>query len=356
MASCPGCGTELAPRLLSCPACQRLVHGQALQELADRAGREQAKGDLAAELALWREALELLPSESGQARRIAERVVTISDLIDKHPAAAGPVPQPQAHRDRWKPGAGGGAARIGIASLGAGALVLWKLKAVLVLALSKGKLLLMGLTKMSTLSTMLLSVGVYWAAWGWAFALGLVGSIYVHEMGHVAALRRFGIRASAPTFIPGLGAFIRARQRLATPAEEARVGLAGPLWGLGAAAAAYAAFLATDAAMWAAIAQVGAWINLFNLLPIRPLDGGRGFCALSRGQRLIAAAILGGMWYATGEGLLVLLGIVAIVRALGRGPAAAGAAAEDRLALVQYAVLAVTLSLLATVDVPVVAP
>src|ERR1035437_4631322 len=88
-------------------------------------------------------------------------------------------------------------------SMGAGPLLL--------LALTKGKFLLLGLTKMGTLLTMLASLGVYWAMYGWAFALGLVVSIYTHEMGHVAAIRRYGFPASAPMFIPGFGAFIQLR-------------------------------------------------------------------------------------------------------------------------------------------------
>src|SRR5262249_16684796 len=189
----------------------------------------------------------------------------------------------------------------GPAALGAAGLFLWKLKFVLVFLLTKAKLLVFGLTKVTTLFSMLLSLGVYWTQWGWQFALGLVISIYIHEMGHVAALQRFGIPATAPMFIPGLGAFVRLRQYPATPQEDARVGLAGPLWGLGAALAAYVVFLATGWSSWAAIARVGAWINLFNLLPVWQLDGSRGFRALSRGQRWLAVLALALLWYVTCE-------------------------------------------------------
>src|SRR5206468_952877 len=89
----------------------------------------------------------------------------------------------------------------------------------------------------------------------WKFALGLVASIYVHEMGHVAALLKYGVRASAPMFIPGLGAVIRMKQALGDPQQEARVGLAGPAWGVGAALAAYAAFLGTGLSYEAFIAS-----------------------------------------------------------------------------------------------------
>src|SRR5688500_6713569 len=114
------------------------------------------------------------------------------------------------------------------------------------------------------------------------FALGFVLSIYVHEMGHVAALRRFGLEATAPMFVPGLGAFLRLRGQHLAPYENAPIGLAGPLWGLGAATVALAVSRAGGGPMWAAIAHTGAWINLFNLLPVWQLDGNRGYAALSK--------------------------------------------------------------------------
>src|SRR5207247_11147993 len=89
--------------------------------------------------------------------------------------------------------------------------------------------------------------------------------------------------------------------------EDARVGLAGPFLGVGAASAAYALYFATRAGIWGAIAHVGAFINLFNLMPVWQLDGGRGFRALTRRQRWIAVGVIGLAWLLTSEGLLVLL-------------------------------------------------
>ena len=88
----------------------------------------------------------------------------------------------------------------------------------------------------TTLGSMLSFLGVYWSMFGWKFALGFVICIYVHEMGHVAELRRFGIAASAPMFIPGLGAFVSLKQLPANVTQDSRVGVVGPIWGLGAAA------------------------------------------------------------------------------------------------------------------------
>jgi Zn-dependent protease len=163
---------------------------------------------------------------------------------------------------------------------------------------------------------MALSMGVYWAAWGLWFAVGLVVSIYIHEMGHVAALRRFGIPATAPMFVPGLGAFVRMRAQRLSPFEDARIGLAGPIWGLGAALAAFAAAALGAGPMWAGIASVGAWINLFNLMPIWQLDGNRGVAALSRMHRWMVTGAFVAAWMWSGDGLLVLLALVAGVRAV----------------------------------------
>ena len=154
---------------------------------------------------------------------------------------------------------------------------------------------------------MLLTVGVYFGAYGWKYALGFVLSIYVHEMGHVAALAKFGIPASAPMFVPGFGAFVRLHQYPATPAEDARVGLAGPIWGLSAALFCAAMYLLTRAQLWGALAHTGAYINLFNLIPVWQLDGSRGFNALTKNQRLIASAVIFAAWLGTGEVMLLVI-------------------------------------------------
>jgi Zn-dependent protease len=290
--------------LVACPACHRLIHADELQRLADEADRSTQAGDVTTALQTWRRALELLPPDSRQFTAVSTKIEALSVRAGASSAtAAAPARQPAWARRAAIPGAI--------------ALFLWKFKVLLGFILTKGKLLLLGLTKGTTFLSMLLSVGVYWTAWGWRFAIGVVASIYVHEMGHVAMLRRFGIPATAPMFIPGFGAVIRARFYPNEPVAEARVGLAGPTWGLAAAIAAYLLHLATGAPFWAGLARFGAWINLFNLLPVWQLDGSHGFSALSRRQRWIAAAVLGGMWFLTAEGLLLVLAVVALWRAWG---------------------------------------
>lgn len=76
--------------------------------------------------------------------------------------------------------------------------------------------------------------GVFWSLYGWPLALGLAVSIYIHEMGHLAMLRQPGIEASAPMFIPGIGALVLLKQHVDDALADAKIGLAGPVWGLGA--------------------------------------------------------------------------------------------------------------------------
>ena len=209
-------------------------------------------------------------------------------------------------------------------------------------AISKGKLLLLGLTKLTTFTSMLAFFAVYWSLYGWRFALGFVMSIYIHEMGHVMALRKYNIAASAPMFIPFLGAFVRMRQYPGNVGEDARVGLAGPIWGLGSAVVAWLAAITTQLPVWYAIAHTAAWINLFNLLPIWQLDGGRGFRALTRKQRAIVGAVAIIIWAFTHQTIVLLIALGAGYRLFSRDYPAE----DDNAILTQYIGLITLLSLL----------
>ena len=228
--------------------------------------------------------------------------------------------------------------RVGV--LGAIGAALWKFWGFILLALTKGKLLLLGLTKLSTLGSMLLSIGLYWSIYGWKFALGFVLSIYVHEMGHVSALAYYGIPATAPMFIPFFGAVVRLKAYPANPSQDARVGLAGPLWGLGAALVAMGIYLVTGSMLWAAIARTGAWINLFNLIPVWQLDGGRGFRALTRQQRVIVLVAAVALWMITSETVLLLIALGAVYRCFSKD----WPEEPDNTALLQFAGLLAALS------------
>jgi Zn-dependent protease len=158
---------------------------------------------------------------------------------------------------------------------------------------SKAKLLFLALIKVkavATLGTMFISIAAYTLAFGWPFAVGLVLLLFVHEMGHVIQLRREGVEASAPVFIPFLGAMISAKSLGKDAAAEARVGLAGPILGTIGTLIPLAIYLATDSYFWRALAYLGFFINLINLLPVLPLDGGRAMAVL--GPKVWLAGIL----------------------------------------------------------------
>jgi Zn-dependent protease len=149
---------------------------------------------------------------------------------------------------------------------------------------------------LTTSGTALISVAAYSLFWGWEFAAGFVVLLFIHEMGHVIALRREGIKASAPMFIPFMGALITARSLGDNALAEARVGLAGPILGSLAALAVAVIGKLTHSDMLIALAYVGFLINLFNLLPIVPLDGGRAMAAMAPW-----------MWFVGFGALLVML-------------------------------------------------
>jgi Zn-dependent protease len=158
------------------------------------------------------------------------------------------------------------------------------LGALAVLLFTKGKAILLLLPKLkifTTSASMLVSIAAYALIWGWKFAIGFVLLLLIHEMGHVIQLRREGIEASAPMFIPFLGAVVAAKSLGDDAAAEARVGLAGPILGSIATLVPLGIWLATGEEFWQALAYVGFFLNLFNLLPVLPLDGGRAMAALS---------------------------------------------------------------------------
>ena len=306
--------------MLNCPACARLIHAAKLTELAAQAQAAEASGRIGDSLRAWREALSLLPPGTKQFETIQARVVELSKRLD----AAPKLPW-------WRR----------VSSLGP--------VGVLAAMLGKAKFLLLGLTKLGTLLSFAGSLAIYWTLWGWQFALCFLISIYIHEMGHVEALHRYGIPASAPTFIPGFGALVRLKQHPASAREDATVGLAGPLWGLGAAIVSFGLYLWTRSELWAAVAHVGAWLNLFNLIPVWQLDGSRGIRPLDRTQVWMLAILTTLMWVAVDDGMLILLALVLAYQAI-RKPREG--IAPDWPVMLQFAGLIVALSLLCLIPLP----
>lgn len=156
--------------------------------------------------------------------------------------------------------------------------------------LAKFKFLLFALLKVKfvgTALTMLLSIGAYALLFPVWFAVGIVVLIWVHEMGHVLQLRREGIPASAPMFIPFLGAFVAMKQMPKNALAEARVGLAGPVLGTLGGLAALGLYAGTQNPLFLGLAYFNSIINLFNLAPVLPLDGGRAVGAMSPVLQLV---------------------------------------------------------------------
>ncbi len=181
----------------------------------------------------------------------------------------------------------------------------------------KWLLLLFGALKFSKLlttgGTMLLSVGVYAWIYGWRYAVGFVGLLFVHEMGHFIAARQRGLKVGAPTFIPFLGAWIEMKDMPHNAETEAYVGLGGPLIGTLGALACYA--VARDGGpelMWLlAVSYAGFFLNLFNLIPLSPLDGGRITAVLSPKLWLLGAPILVGLFWLNPNPVLLIVALLA---------------------------------------------
>jgi len=223
---CARCGAPLSPRDLACPACGLLVHHSRLHELSEQAQLLEAH-DPAAAAVLWRQCLELLPSDSQPADQLRHRIAALEGA---------PLSAPR--------------------------------KTILQNPLIR------------TGGSMLVSMAVYASFFGPPFAIGFVLLIWVHEMGHVVALRRYGIRATAPLFIPFVGAVITIG-RLRNAAEEAIMGIAGPVFGTLGGCACLAAYYATRLPVLLDLCFFTFAMNLLNLLPIPPLDGGRVTAAVS---------------------------------------------------------------------------
>jgi Zn-dependent protease len=274
---CQNCGSALSADELKCHSCGRLTHANDFEALSQHARLAGQAGDWNGARAAWQRALTVLPPDSPEYQTVKGRIESIDLQL-----------APKAGMGKW------------LARLGPVGIIIWKFKTIALLFLTKFKLLLLGLTKIKTLLSMMAFFGVYWAMYGWKFALGFVLSIYVHEMGHVFALRRYGIA------------------------------------------------MATGSPIWYAIAHTGAWINLFNLIPIWQLDGGRGFRALTRKQRGMVLGVALAIWVVSFQMMFLLIAAGATYRLFSKDYAVE----DDNVVLTQYIGLLVLLSLLVAMSTP----
>ena len=191
--------------------------------------------------------------------------------------------------------------------------------AVLGALLAKFKVLLLPVIKffpviLKTGGTMILSIGLYALAWPWTFALGFVLLIFVHECGHLIAARRLGLKVGAPVFIPFMGALIALKEAPRNAWIEAQVGIGGPLLGAAGSAVCYGIFQMTGNTLFSALAYSGFFLNLFNLMPISPLDGGRIVTALSPWLWLVGLVGVGLLLFVHPNFILILIVLVSLPR------------------------------------------
>jgi Zn-dependent protease len=178
--------------------------------------------------------------------------------------------------------------------------------------------LLFGLLKFGKLGpllktggTMLISVGAYALVFGWWYAVGFVLLIFCHEMGHFMAARQRGLNVGAPTFIPFVGAWIELKNLPHDVETEAYVGIAGPAVGSASALLCYLLAITQDSTLLMALAYAGFMINLFNLIPLHPFDGGRITAIISPKVWLLGVPMLVALFFISPSPMLILVAVLA---------------------------------------------
>lgn len=254
-----------------------------MEELARRARQLVAIGQLQAARDHWVAALQYLPTDSPIRAGVLRE-------IEKIDARLAPKP-----RVDWKK-------RLGPFG-------------VLIAALAKYKTLaLVLLTKGKYLISILLFLGVYWGLYGWWFAVGITGSVLLHEMGHYLMVRRYGFAAELPMFIPGFGAYVKWNGPNVDPSVRAQISLAGPLFGFLSGLIAWGIFLSTGHLVWLAIAQFAGWLNLLNLIPVFIFDGASAMVALGAQGRLAVLLVSIVLFFVLGEYLFLFIAIATAYR------------------------------------------
>ena len=285
--NCRHCGRELTPGALVCDQCHALVHSEELDRLAAEAKAIEGSGDLRRARELWLAGLNLLPRASKQYDWIKEHARELEVAALRVPGNGAQVPP--STDNPW-------AKRLGPVGP-------------IAILLAKGKTVLFALFKLKFLLSFAAFIGIYWAAWGMKFGIGFAVLILLHEMGHFIDIKRRGLPAEMPVFLPGLGAYVR-WQALGVPLEtRAAISLAGPLAGFLAAVACAVLWWQTGNPFWAALARVGAVLNLLNLIPIWILDGGQAVLALSKMERIILLTACLALWLVLGENMFFLVAL-----------------------------------------------
>jgi Zn-dependent protease len=271
---------------LVCSSCHALVHAAQLEQLAANARLHEERHEMSEARDVWLKALELLPADSAQAEWIRANIKRLEESAPSVPSADA---RPADAHPSW-------ARRFGPL-------------APLVILLAKGKFLL-GLFKLKFLLSLGAFVAFYWALYGVKFGVGFAILILVHEMGHFVDIKRRGLPAEMPVFLPGFGAYVRWTALGVSTETRAFVSLAGPMAGCIGAAVCALLWMNTGETFWIGLASLSAMLNVLNLIPIWVLDGGQAIAALDKSERIIlsAAAVLLAILFSQPLFLLVAAG------------------------------------------------
>lgn len=175
----------------------------------------------------------------------------------------------------------------------------------LIAALKFGKLV-------PTVLSLLLAVGVYTLVFGWRYAVGIVAMLLIHEMGHYIAARQRGLAVRLPMFIPFAFAWTTLEELPHDAETEAYIGLGGPMLGTVGAIAAWWLGHEYDVTWLLAVASTGFFLNLINMIPLPPLDGGRITAVLSPRIWLLGVPIIGALLWFQFSLILLLIAILAV--------------------------------------------
>jgi Zn-dependent protease len=286
--NCPNCDSELPLGALACPQCHTLVYSVRLDQLARDAKALEAKGSFSQARELWAASLPLLPHDSKQATWVKDHLGALEQ------AQTGLPESPSGAKTAKTPPPPNWVKRLG--PLGPVALLLLKFKT-----------LVFALFKLKFLFSFLFFIAIYVGMFGWRYGLGISACILIHEMGHFIDIKRRGLPAEMPVFLPGLGAYVRWTSLGVTRRQIAQISLAGPLAGWIAAAICFLLYGQTHDPIWAALARTGAFLNILNLIPVWILDGGQAAGVLGAVERAALLASALGLWLYTGEGIFIFV-------------------------------------------------
>jgi Zn-dependent protease len=277
--NCRRCSSELAAGALVCANCQALVHSEQLDRLAEEAKELEAKKEFRQARERWLMALPLLPRDSRQADWIVTHARALDGMAQRTPPG----------ENKW-------AQKLGPVGP-------------IAVLLAKGKFLLTAIFKLKFLLSFLAFFGFYWAAFGMKFGVGFAVLILIHEMGHFIDVRRRGLPAEMPVFLPGFGAYVRWQAIGVSLETRAEVSLAGPFAGFLAAVACTLLWWQTGDPLWAALARAGAVLNVLNLIPVWVLDGGQAVLALGKTQRIVLLTVCLAVWLLLSQGIFFLVAV-----------------------------------------------